>query len=773
MFTERLLQKKGFLAICIEVIVLFGYLIYLIVTYSPVNIAFSLDDMQLQTTEGNIVGGGYLDTSYTDAKAVVTPAFRLKKGIYYIEASYAKHGIVKAGLIYNEDRNRKELVDDNEFILHMEEDSLSYRIMIQDDSAIRFKLRLTGDAVDGDYIQLLQVNVISSKLTFIYSLFWLAFSFLFLDLLCWGYFKHYKIWKPERKIVFIILIFTAFFMGLPLYQNGLHSGLDLSFHLQRLEGVYKGLLSGQFPVRIQPEWLDGYGYAVSVFYGDIFMYFPAFLRIIGFTLQDAYKWYVEAVNIATVFISFYAFRKIAKDDMSAMVGSVLYAGCTERLLFLYTATLGNYSAMMFYPLILAGFYLIFTEDEKSEEYKRLWVLLTLGFTGLLMTHMISCLIVGVASVLCCLALIKKVFRKRTLLELSKAAFVAILLNLWFLLPFIQYMLNEELRINTALGQKKEISDYYAYLANYTQGGKSVYEFFVNTNSIGYALIFVLLLYIVTIPVQKRDALTKNSRVIFGFTLFGIWSCSNLFPTIGIAKMSPIVLKFFTTVQGARRLVGIAIVFAACLSVLFLSMNIFERRTAWIAAALLCFLTLYEDVQYFATVTADDIYLDAVEMNGRIGKDIYSYNVGNAEYLPVMTVTENITTEIAYDEALELADVEREYLTYDITVTNPTEEERDILLPVLYYSGYLTYDKQSKEQLQTSMGDNGRVKVIVPADYNGTFHMAYYEPWFWRVSEIVSLVTLLFILYYILKGKEHTIVWKLKRLQTKHSENTAG
>ena len=717
--------------------------------------------------------GGYLDTSYTDVKAVVTPAFQLEKGIYYIDASYAKHGIVQAGLIYNEARKGKEqLVDDNEFGLNMENNSLSYRIVVHDDSAIRFKLRLTGDAVDGDYIQLLQVNVVSSKLTYIYSLFWLVFGFLILDLLYWGYFKYYKLWKPERKMVFIILVFTAFIMGLPLYRNGLPPGADLTFHLQRLEGVYKGLQSGQFPVRIQPEWLDGYGYAVSIFYGDIFMYFSAFLRMIGFTLQDAYKWYIEAVNIATVFISFYAFRKIAKDDLPAMVGCVLYAGSAGRLYVLYNELLGNYSAMMFYPLILTGFYLIFTEDEKSEEYKRFWVLLTLGFTGLLMTHMISCLMVSAASVLCCLVLLKKVLRKRTLLELSKAVFTTILLNLWFLVPFIQYMLKEELHINTSLSQKKEISDYYTYLAGYIQSRKSVYDFFVNPNSIGYALLVVLLLYVVTIPVQKRDTLTKYNRVIFGFTLFGIWSCSNLFPTVGVAKISSIVPTFFITVQWAGRLVGIIITFAACLSVLFFAMNVFERRHTWIAAALLCFLVLYEDVQYFATVTADDIYLDAVELDDRIGKDIYSYNVGNAEYLPVATSTENITTEIVYDDVLELADVEREYLTYDITVTNPSEEERDILLPILYYSGYRTYDEQSKEQLQTLMGDNGRVKVSVPAYYNGTFHMAYYESWYWRVSEIVSLVTLLFILYYIFMGKEYISVWKLKKLQTLHSENTA-
>ena len=74
----------------------------------------------------------------------------------------------------------------------------------------------------------------------------------------------------------------------------------------------------QFPVRIQPGWLDGYGYVVSVFYGDIFMYFPAFLRVVGFSLEEAYKTYLGIVNIATVFISFYAFKKITRDDVAAM-----------------------------------------------------------------------------------------------------------------------------------------------------------------------------------------------------------------------------------------------------------------------------------------------------------------------------------------------------------------------------------------------------------------------------------------------------------------------
>ena len=34
-------------------------------------------------------------------------------------------------------------------------------------------------------------------------------------------------------------------------------GGDIVFHMMRIEGVKDGLVSGQFPVRIPPEWLFG------------------------------------------------------------------------------------------------------------------------------------------------------------------------------------------------------------------------------------------------------------------------------------------------------------------------------------------------------------------------------------------------------------------------------------------------------------------------------------------------------------------------------------
>lgn len=94
--------------------------------------------------------------------------------------------------------------------------------------------------------------------------------------------------------------------------------------------------------------------------------------MVGFTVEAAYKFYLHMVNVATVLIAFYAFYKMTKDDVAALAGSILYAGSLYRLYCLHYAKLGRCSAMMFYPLIVAGFYLLFTEDVDSKEYKRMY-----------------------------------------------------------------------------------------------------------------------------------------------------------------------------------------------------------------------------------------------------------------------------------------------------------------------------------------------------------------------------------------------------------------
>lgn len=746
-------QKRNvILFLLTEIIIVIIYGLTAASTFSAQELSFGESDMQLRSQNNDTVDGNYLDTSLTDVKAVVTPAVRLRKGIYYIEAVYEFHGIVKAGLIYDITRNGKELVDNDEFTLHPDKQMCSYRVRIHDDSAIRFKLRLTGDAVGEDYIKLKQVRILSSRLTYGYRIFCLILCLLAVDLLVWGYERYYSKWTAERKMVFLVLAVTAFFTGLPLYRDGLSNGSDLMFHLSRLDGIYRSMsFAGQgeqFPVRVQSGWLDGNGYAVSVFYGDIFMYFPAFMRAVGFTLEEAYKAYVEIINIATVFLSFYAFRKITKDDLSAMLGSVLYSGCAQRLLLLYTAMLGMAGGMIFFPLIISGFYLLFMEDTKSDEYRRVWILLTTGFTGILMTHMISCLMVGVYSVLLCIVMVKRVLRRDTLRELFKAAGAAALLNLWYLVPLFQYMLQEELRINSRLSGKGVIKDYYAYLEDFRQVGRDLYVFFIDNNMFGFSLLLVLLLYLITIPVHKQNRQTRHGRILAVFTLLAIAACTNFLPVVELARRSRLLLEFFTIIQYQDRLMSVAVALSACLAAVFFTMDIFDRKTQYMIIGLLCCITFGENLQYFSTLSSDGIYSDSIVLESRPDKTTYGYNVGNGEYLPTATVLQDLTEEVQGDEPVRIDNLERNGLSFDLKAENVSSEEHQILFPVLYYGGYQARDSESHEKFVTEQGDNGRVAVLIPPNYNGTLHLGYYEPLLWRIAEIVSVIMLIVLILFI-------------------------
>ena len=526
----------------------------------------------------------------------------------------------------------------------------------------------------------------------------------------------------------------------------------MTFHLQRIEGVYQGLMSGQFPVRIQPGWLDGNGYAASIFYGDILLYFPAMLRIIGFTVQEAYKMYAEMVNIATVGIAFYSFRKITKDDFAAMMGAVLYTGSINRLCHLYGGLVGTYSGVMFYPLVVAGFYLIFTEDVKDKTYKKLWVFLTVGFSGLLMTHMISCLMVGVFSFMACLIMIRRVFRKETLIVLCKAVLAAFFLNLWYLIPFFQYMRTEKLHINGLLASEIVSNDYSTLLAGFVKEGQNFYSLFVGPEQIGYALWLVILFYIISIPIQKKHPFSKPCRFVFLYMIVVLWVSTIYFPSIRLAERSTLLLKYFQTIQSQNRFLSVAVALAACLSALFIASNMWKRELVYLLCGALCCINLYQGLQYFATITPDVVYLDSVDLSSHIFKGFYDYGIGNGEYLPTATDTERLTKDIQTDETLQIIDYNRNYLIYDTVVTNEANVPKSILYPIIYYGGYRTFDVENGTELETVAGDNGRVQVTVPAGYSGTIHTAFCEPWYWRVAELISLLTFIFILYLYYRRK---------------------
>jgi hypothetical protein len=246
---------------------------------------------------------------------------------------------------------------------------------------------------------------------------------------------------PRMAAMLLCLGAITLFCSGPMFSNQLLGGDDLVFHLHRIEGLAEELKLGmQFPVYLQSDWFGGEGYPVSTFYCDLFLVLPALLRLAGLPLQGAYQVYAVAVNALTAVTAWWAFRHIFHSDAAGVLGSGLYCLAPYRLTDLYRrAALGEYTALAFVPLVLAGLWDIFTMDTRDARYKTSWIPVALGFWGLLQSHLISTEICGLATLLLCVCLLRRTLRGKTFAALCKAAGAALAASAWYLVPLADYM----------------------------------------------------------------------------------------------------------------------------------------------------------------------------------------------------------------------------------------------------------------------------------------------------------------------------------------------
>ena len=241
--------------------------------------------------------------------------------------------------------------------------------------------------------------------------------------------------QPKQLTVFLWLCVWAF-ACLPLFTDKLFDAHDISYHLNRIEGIAAALRGGQFPVRIHPNILNDYGYANSIFYPELFLYLPGALRALGVNLNICYKILIAALNAGTVGIAYYSFRRLFKSQYAAYLGTVLYGLSLYRLLCIYVrGAIGEVLAMMFLPLAALGLYEIFFGNPHK------WYYLAIAFIGILQSHIITAQLTLYVCLFAALIAFSKLIEHkcRRLLAAVKAAVLTILVNLWFLVPFFDFV----------------------------------------------------------------------------------------------------------------------------------------------------------------------------------------------------------------------------------------------------------------------------------------------------------------------------------------------
>lgn len=573
----------------------------------------------------------------------------------------------------------------------------------------------------------------------------------------------------ENKTVILGLGLIVLIASTPYLLGGTISGADLGYHLHRIEGVVDGLRSGQFPVRLEPDWLYGHGYANGIFYCNTLLTIPAIFRMLGFGVTSSYNAFAVIMNIATAVIAYYCFYRIFKDKYIGLICSGLYTLSIFRIYkFTITSAVGEGTAVTFMPLVLYGLYRIFTEDTKAKEYKTAWIPVAAGYAGLIQCHVLSCEITAFLTIIICLVCIKKIFAWNTFWELAKGAGSALAMSAWYLVPFLDYYITEDVHIKHVSGRTIQdrglnlaqlVFNYWTTGTNAVSGTSGMQ----NSHPMGAGLVLVLAFLAIAVLwyMGKLDKLSvqirKLAKVSCLFAFLLMLMSLNVFPWDRIQRTGSVAASLVSSLQFPNRFLGWGSTFLVVLAGCFLVYCQLEKnKKAYYIG--IC-------VALLGVCTSSVLLLS--HLNGE-GRHLTLHNdeafgsgyISGAEYLIEGTDESKLAySSYVADENIQVLEYEKGSLRAEAYCVNETAAEGYVEFPLLHYKGYRAYGEG--QELECIKGENNVVRVVIPAGFDGWLEAKFVSPFYWRVAEAVTYLWWFAVIAYVggryiitKRGKEH-------------------
>lgn len=700
---------------------------------------------------------------------------RIEKGIYTVKMAYeTEDGSYQVYYDCAQDGKHYPAVYSDKYPLQSGQGECSFRIWINSgtDNLSLYASRKGAyeESKDGLYVESVEL-IRENGTSAVYQTLKFGFLLLLLDGLLAAFLNRNKLGRMIRDKRYVVVGLGCIFIisSISVFYNSLNDGHDLQFHLARIVGLGEELARGKFPVRILSAWNNGYGYPVSVFYGDILLYFPAVLYMLGVSLLYTYKIYLLFIHACTIAIAYFCYKRLGGDRYIGVACTGLYCLCVNRILNVcLRAAVGEYTAFMFFPLVLLGMKEIYSG--KKEEHSRYgWIFLCVGMTGIMQSHVLSvemvCLLLGIVAVL----QIRKTFRKDIFVSLVKSVAVTLCLNMGFLLPFLDYTRQEIviLRDKSEYGvQGKGLSLYELFsvgtvgtgdAALSVEGLKGRFP-----EALGLGMILVLLLSCLALLGWRWERAERN-QILFALAIAGftIYMSTYYFPGNRLAAI-PFVRNVVSSIQFPWRFVTVAIpilTYAACL--LFRKMKTVwpAEKTRWalMGVCVVCALQGLQCTDMIVRNTSNYVKYDGHDMF------LETATVMGGEYLFEYTdVYEMYSDNSIYGENVVVSRVQRE--GNEITAVCEASGDAYLEFPLLAYKYYRCVDVETGETLQDERGNNDRIRVNLPAGYHGSVRIYFVTPWQWRAAEAVSLLTLVVLILYIVRMYRKENDNRIKRRQ---------
>lgn len=549
--------------------------------------------------------------------------------------------------------------------------------------------------------------------------------------------------KSNDIYMYFILILLTLITIVPLFISANIRGDDYLFHLLRIADIKNSIVNGHVLVNIMPESLYGYGYANGLFYPDLLLYIAAFLNLIGINLKFAYGIFLSLCTLASTFSMFICIKKISNNKNIALYSTVIYIFAQYKITDLYfRSAVGEYISFIFIPIVLLGVYELLYRNYKK------WYILSIGMSGILLSHLLSVFIVVIMCVLIYILNIHKLIQKpKRILYSIIAAITTLLITAYTWIPIIEQMLSSKFNVQQA--------EPFAY--DRSVSIEDILTF--NRNSrffIGLVIVILSLLYIVAI-IKK-----KNSLFIFSCFIVGLLSLILTIKTPFLKVVSD-NFKLFNQIQFAWRMGLIATLLLSFIAGYSID-KIFSEKYKYvivIAISLISIVNLMAYKKYYR--------IQNIDFNNFSAK--YSGYIGaGKEYLPegadVKKIKERGNIITSNDKGFKYSNYIKRgcYISLDYKVN---KDDAYIDLPLLYYKGYtfkiISSNNDEKEFGNVSHSNEMYIRVNVGNIKEGSLVVDYTGTKLMKLGYLVTILTIITLIIYIIRLRKYDS-FKIKKIR---------
>ena len=284
-----------------------------------------------------------------------------------------------------------------------------------------------------------------------------------------------------------------------------------------------------------------------------------------------------------------------------------------------------------------------------------------------------------------------------------------------------------------------------------------------TQGAGLSLMLsVIILMLLCIRGYLKQEERRNRQITItaaGLGVLMVVMSTLYFPWDRLCRISRIFRYIIVKIQFPWRFTGVAVgllVVVWC-AVLNYTEREYDRRKKVITICLAVGILLLS-VGHFVI----DLNQRAERIQVRSVEEMDTFVASGDEYLPVDTVLDKLKTQELYkDDCVEISDVVYHGTSITMHVKNTSAQQMVLELSRLYYAGYQALEVTEEGQhfpIEVTDGTNHVIKLMIPEQTEGNITLSFREPWYWRLAEIITLLSAGIVILYTYK------IWTREKLK---------